>query len=433
MPCTGITSGEFYATWEHSPLADFHQNGVRAHSEPWVAEATKITLNDEARAAVLSDDGSLLAAGIGHEIHVYSMATSQLLHTFRGHAGHKIEDLEFQPGGRKLAAGATRSLPQKRESMVRVWDLDAPAQPLDHLDHATQRGVAAASSILMQHWSADDLASAKLQTEIAEIIAGGQVAVDVRNRRVVLGELFGFESRAFSPDGRSLLYRPDRNNVAVLDVDTLVERFRLSDHTDAVMWAEISPTNKVVATSSWDKTVRIWSMNSGELIRVLEGAMIQSWSGAWSSDGELIAAGAGDQRVRIWRVETGELLHTLTGFSQWIRSLAFSPDSLYLAGGAAGGTLRVLDVTSGAIEHSWQINLKGDHGATAFLEVNGVRYTSRGDLFFCSTDGHIFGYSASRNWKWDCEEAVPCGRFTTSMDGSKLIAPLGSTLGINLP
>jgi len=422
---TCMSSADFFATWKHSLSADFQQDGVPAKSEPWVTETTKIPLNGEGEigVAVLSEDNSMLAAGVGHDIHVYDMATSQPLHTLRGHAGWKIGNLEFHPGGRKIVAGSSGRT-QKIESMVRVWDLDAPARPLDHLDDAVTAAVAAASSTLSQHWSVEDLESTNLQTEIAQIIASGQVAVDVRNGRVLLGTLPSFESRAFSHDGRSLLYLPDRKDVVVLDVDTLTERFRLSGHTDAVMWAETSPADKVVATSCWDKTVRIWSMETGDTIHVLEGATNQSWSGAFSPDGELLAAGAGDKMVRIWRVGTGELVHTLSGFSQWIRSLSFSPDGLHLAAGAAGGTLRVFDVNSGEGEQSWQIDVKTDRFAASFLEISRVQYTARGDLFFRSSEGRVFGYRTSGNLKWESDEPVLYGWFATSKDGSTIVTPV---------
>ncbi|KAJ7933021.1 WD40-repeat-containing domain protein [Mycena leptocephala] len=280
----------------------------------------------------------MLAAGVGDETHVYDTATGRLLHTLRGHAGYTVENLEFQPGGRRLAAGSTRIASQRRESLT----------------------------------------------------------------------------------------------VSVVDPATLKERFRLFGHTDAIMWAETSPDDKVVATSSWDRTVRIWSMGTGEAIRVLAGATGQSWAGAFSPDGEFIAAGAGDQMVRIWRVDTGELLHTLSGFTGWIRSLAFSLDGLQLATGAAGGTLRVFDLKSGECAQSWQIDVETDRSARSFLEVHGVRYTSRGDLFFCSTEGRIFGYRASQNLKWEFFQPDSRGSSSRSIaisaDGSKLIAALGSNI-----
>ncbi|KAF8179072.1 WD40-repeat-containing domain protein [Mycena galopus ATCC 62051] len=385
-----VSSKEFFATWQHSLSADFQQDGVPAKSDSWVTETAKIAMNGEASVVALSGDNSVFAVGVGHEIHVYGVATSQLLQTLREHAGNKIKRLQFQPGGRKIAAGSTRLMPDKYEDMVRVWNLDTPANPSGHLDGAIEAAVAAASSNLSQHWSPEDLEAVDLRTELAKIIGSGQITLDVKHGRVFRGNLPSYSQNPFTHDGRSLLYLPGNNDVVVLDVDTFSERFRLTGHTDNIIWAEPSPNDKVVATSCWDKTVRIWSMDSGEPIHVLQGSTNQNWAGAFSPDGELVAAGSGDQMVRIWRVGTGELLHTLGGYDRWIRSLSFSPDSLHLAAAAGGGTLRVFDVASGGCQQHWQVNIDV-RLAVVFIEIGGVRYTGRGDLFFSSTEGRVFG------------------------------------------
>jgi WD40 repeat protein len=295
-------------------------------------------------------------------------------------------------------------------------------------DAAASAAVTSASSILLKHWSEEDVKAANLQIDFAEIIFKAQIAVDVRNGLAFVGQLPHFRSRAFSHDGSSLLYLPDTTIVAVLDVHTLAERLRLVGHADEIMWAETSPNDKVVATSSWDRTVRIWSMKSGEILHILEGSAGQSWSGAFSPDGELVAAG--DKMVRIWRVDTGELLYTFSGFQGWVRTLAFSPDGLHLAAGSFGGTLKVFNVKSGETEQSWNIEPVNGHGG-GFLEIRNMQYTSRGDLFFSSTEGRIFGYRASGNLTWEFfEPGSPGAGVTTSEDGSKLIARLGSSVCI---
>jgi WD40 repeat protein len=261
----------------------------------WVSELTRIETNgDEAGAVAVSENSTLVATVVKREIRVYDVGSSRLLRTLQGQAGF-IRALEFQPGGSKLVSGSA-IYGCSMEQAVRVWDLDA-SKPPNISDDAAKAAVTGASPILLQHWSAEDIESANLQENIAEVISKAQIIVDVRNGRAFFGELPHFEARTFSRDGSSLLYLPHRQTVAVVDMDALTERFRLTDnsHTDAVMWAETSPNGTVVATSSWDQTVRIWSMESGKLVHILRGARGQSWAGAFSPNGELVAAGKGDQ------------------------------------------------------------------------------------------------------------------------------------------
>ncbi|KAJ7634326.1 quinon protein alcohol dehydrogenase-like superfamily [Mycena rosella] len=418
-----VTSQEFFQQWEHSLSDGFQQDGVPATSGSWVFEVTRIPVGSgETRVAALSHDNTLVAVVMGNEIRIYDVATSKLLHTLRGHTGN-VGPLEFHPDGRKFASCSFPTRGQIQSSLTRVWDLDAPTGAA---------ATAAASASLLQHWSPEDLQSANLEQQISDSIIAAQTAIDVRTGRAFAGHLS--HNRAFSHDGRSLLYLPEHTTLAVLDVANLTERVRLSGHTDSIMWAETSPDDTLVASVSWDKTVRIWSIESGETLQVLEGATNQGWTGAFSPDGQLIAAGEGNKAVRIWRIDTGELLHTLGGFLGWVRHLSFSPDSRCLAAGSSGGTLRVFDTQSGKCDQKWQIDVQKQPLAQAFMEIRHVQYTPRGDLFFSSTEGRSFGYRASRNLKWDMLEpdthGLNCGTVRTSVDGSRFIAAIGSAVAI---
>ena len=54
-----------------------------------------------------------------------------------------------------------------------------------------------------------------------------------------------------------------------------------------------------------DKTVRLWDVETGRCLRVLEGHTDSVRSVAWSADGRRALSGSGDKTVRLWDVETG--------------------------------------------------------------------------------------------------------------------------------
>lgn len=90
--------------------------------------------------------------------------------------------------------------------------------------------------------------------------------------------------------------------VVIFSVSTRSEKFRLEDHKVAIMWVRASPDGTLLATSSWDSTVKIWDLQDGSLVRELKGTKGQSWTGSWSPDGKLFAVGNGDQTVRLWDI-----------------------------------------------------------------------------------------------------------------------------------
>src|SRR5215813_13791842 len=93
------------------------------------------------------------------------------------------------------------------------------------------------------------------------------------------------------------------------------------DAFNSVTW---SPDSRMIATGSDDSNIRLWDIESGELVRTLEGHQNAVWSVAWSGDGQWLASGASDRTVRVWEASSGQLVHTLEGHQGTVGSVAWS-------------------------------------------------------------------------------------------------------------
>jgi WD40 repeat protein len=60
-------------------------------------------------------------------------------------------------------------------------------------------------------------------------------------------------------------------------------------------------------------------------VRTLEGHTLAVTSVAFSPDGKLLASGSWDNTVKLWEVATGRELRTLKGHTDHATSVAFSP------------------------------------------------------------------------------------------------------------
>ena len=83
--------------------------------------------------------------------------------------------------------------------------------------------------------------------------------------------------------------------------------------------------------------------SSGETLKVLYGHSDDVYSLAFSPDGKIIASGSYDNTIRLWDVASGKCLRELRDY--WgIRSVAFSPDGKILASGSYDKTIRLWDI-----------------------------------------------------------------------------------------
>jgi cytochrome c len=104
-------------------------------------------------------------------------------------------------------------------------------------------------------------------------------------------------------------------------------------HTAPIASLAVSPDNTMLASASWDRTIRLWPLNGGEP-RVLEGNAQNANGVAFSPDGKNVVSAGYDATVRIWPLAGGgEIVRNLP---TPLNDVAVAPDGEIVAAGANG-------------------------------------------------------------------------------------------------
>ncbi len=157
------------------------------------------------------------------------------------------------------------------------------------------------------------------------------------------------KSVAISPDGKTLASGSGDKTIKIWNLTTGQVIRTLKGHSESVYSVAISPDGKTLASGSSDTTITIWNITTGQLIRTLNGHSDGVYSVAISPDGKTLASGSFDKTIKIWNLTTGQEIRTLNGHSSLVHSVAISPDGRTLASGASDNTIKILNLTTGQV------------------------------------------------------------------------------------
>jgi WD40 repeat protein len=166
-------------------------------------------------------------------------------------------------------------------------------------------------------------------------------------------------------------------------VTTPLREFR--GHEDHIRAVAVFPDERRMVTGSEDKTLRLWDLKTGVMLKKMVGHSCRVWRLAVSQDGKLIASGDEEGGLIVWHGETGEALtQPIQAHSGVIYSLIFSPDGTMLATGSRDETMKQWNTKTWE-QQGDPINCGG--------WVYCVRYSPSGELLATATDNNIEIYN----------------------------------------
>ncbi|KAA1472404.1 WD40 repeat-like protein [Dentipellis sp. KUC8613] len=195
----------------------------------------------------------------------------------------------------------------------------------------------------------------------------------------------------FSPDGKLLAVGLDGavhlyDVVAEEKIALALEQVAPEGTRDYVRCVAFSVNGKFLAAGSEDKLVRVWDLQTAQLLHTLSGHKREVYALEFTPDSGTLISGSGDRTIRLWDLSippgTEQSGHTLaveedlSNSNAGIMALAVAPDGVHVASGALDGTVRVWNTAAnegkGAAIARWQAHAQGVYSIDFILEGAGL-------------------------------------------------------------
>lgn len=193
----------------------------------------------------------------------------------------------------------------------------------------------------------------------------------------------------------SAVLSPDLRSVATAGYDRTIRIWRVEDgslirelvgHNGAIYDLDFDPTGTVIASASADETIKIWNIATGERLDTYGQCEAEQYVVRFSPDGSRVLAAGVDKRVRVWKLQSLEkatvspMLYSTFAHESAVVAMAISPDQTKLATADEDGSIKL-----------WQLSDTSPLGELGHTKdvPSAMLWTNDSEVVVSSLDGRL--------------------------------------------
>ena len=116
---------------------------------------------------------------------------------------------------------------------------------------------------------------------------------------------------------------------------------RMTGHQQLINDVRFSPNMRLIASASFDKSIKLWDGLTGGFLGTLRGHVGPVYQVCWSGDSRLLCSGSSDSTLKVWNVRTKKLWMDLPGHADEVFAVDWSPDGERVASGGRDKVIKI--------------------------------------------------------------------------------------------
>lgn len=136
-------------------------------------------------------------------------------------------------------------------------------------------------------------------------------------------------------------------------------RATLTGHSNSIYSIAFSPDGRTLASASYDKSIKLWDLQSKKEIATLTGPSGYVGDVAFSPDGQTLAFASRNKTIKLWDLQSKKEIATLTGHRDEVSKVVFSSDGQTLAS-ASSRVIKLWKVPSRKASNHQPVPIVGD-------------------------------------------------------------------------